>query len=260
MTRPASEVEPGGYARKQLGCGSWAIRFGHAARFEHGRRLVAPHSGGRLLDYGCGDGTFLARVADLFPDAVGADRAADHLEDDRKRFARPHPGVRFLHTSELSGPEHAGAYRVVTCMEVLEHCVPADVDVVLADLARLVATDGVVIISVPIEVGPSFVVKWAARGLAAYRGLSDYRHYERYSWREAARMVFAGSGPAIPRPTYQSPDGPFHSHYGFNWRQLRRDVRRHLTVVRTSFSPLGWLGGLASSQAWFECRRDHTNG
>lgn len=248
------EVVPGGYARKQLGGGSWAIRFGHAARFAHGRRLVAPYRGSRLLDYGCGDGTFLARVADLFPDAVGADRAADHVADAAARFAGPHPGIRFLTTRDLAAPEHAGAYRVVTCMEVLEHCVPADVDAVLADLARLVAPDGVVVVSVPIETGPSFLVKAVARRRAARRGLTDYQFYERYAWRDAARMVFAGPGTAIPRPAYQSADGPFHSHYGFNWRRLLRQVRGRFGAVRTTFSPLGWLGGLASSQAWFECR------
>jgi hypothetical protein len=92
------------------------------------------------------------------------------------------------------------------------------------------------------------------RKLAAWRGLSDYRSYERYTPRNALRMLFAGRTTALDRPIYGEPDFPYHSHYGFNWRALRERVRAHFRVERTLFSPLGFLGGLVSSQAWFVCR------
>ncbi len=136
-----TDVRPGSYAEKQLGCRSWVIRFGHQARFRCARRLAAGYRGRRLLDYGCGDGQFLATVADWFPDATGADIAEDHLADNRARFA-PLPGIRFLHTTALAGPEHEGAYGLVTCMETLEHCVPEVADAVLRDLARCCARAG----------------------------------------------------------------------------------------------------------------------
>src|SRR5689334_11293876 len=80
----------GAYARKQLYCKDRIVAWSHGSRFHTGRRLAeafagapppspSPAAGGgegggaRLLDYGCGDGTFLALVHDLFPEAVGAD-------------------------------------------------------------------------------------------------------------------------------------------------------------------------------------------
>ena len=63
-----------------------------------GRQLVAPFAGRRLLDYGCGDGTFLALVQDLFPEALGVDVAADQVADCARRFAGS-PGITFLPTS-----------------------------------------------------------------------------------------------------------------------------------------------------------------
>jgi hypothetical protein len=139
-------------------------------------------------------------------------------------------------------------------METLEHCTEPVVDRVLAELARLCTPTGRVLISVPIETGPSFVLKYMFRTMAAWRKLSEYEYYERYAIRDAFRMVVARAGTIIRRPIYGTAGREFHSHYGFNWRHLRERVRGVLRVERTVFSPLGWLGGLVSSQAWFICR------
>src|SRR4051794_17346466 len=115
-----TDISPGCYAKKQLGCRSWLIRFGHLSRFRFARRLAAGYQGQRLLDYGCGDGQFLAMVADWFPDATGADIAEAHLADNRVRFAGL-PDIRFIQTADLARAEHVGTYGLVTCMETLEH-------------------------------------------------------------------------------------------------------------------------------------------
>ena len=242
----------GRYYRKQLGCQSTIIAWSHRSRFETALRVVGP-SVRRLLDYGCGDGTFLAMAAPRVELGVGTDIDAEQLEDCRARFAELE-NLRFHALDELSDPVHEGRYDVVTCMETLEHCPDAVADIVLADLVRLVAPGGRVLISVPVEVGPTFVIKAAVRKLAALRGLSDYRHYESYSLRDALGMIFAGSEARVPRPLYGDAESPHHSHYGFNWRSMRERVRTRLDVERTLFSPLGWFGGWLSSQAWFVCR------
>ncbi|MCA1686168.1 MAG: class I SAM-dependent methyltransferase [Planctomycetia bacterium] len=245
-------VAEGHYYRKQLGCKSGIIAWSHRSRFLAGLRLIGS-TPRKLLDYGCGDGTFLAMAADRVREGWGADLAADQIRDCRGRLAS-FANLRFCTTDELAGGSHDAAYDVVTCMETLEHCTAPVVEVVLRDLARLVSTDGRVLISVPVEIGPSFLLKLVIRKAAGWRGLSDYRSYESYSPRDAFRMVFAGRNSALDRPRYGEPDAPWHSHYGFNWRALRERVRDHLTVERTVFTPLGFLGGWVSSQAWFVCR------
>jgi hypothetical protein len=111
-----------------------------------------------------------------------------------------------------------------------------------------------VIISVPIEIGPTFLVKLVIRKVAAWRNLGDYRYTESYSFRNALRMIFAGRRTTLDRPVYDAPANPWHSHYGFDWRALRDQVSDHLAIERTQFSPLGILGGWVSSQAWLVCR------
>lgn len=246
-----SAVEQGHYYRKQLGCDSGVIAWTHRARFEVGLGLIG--SPRRLIDYGCGDGTFLAMAAGRIASGWGADIDAGQTEEAARRLAG-FGTLRFCTIAALADPSHASAYDVVTCMETLEHCTEPTVQIVLRDLARLVSPDGRVVISVPIETGPTFLLKLAVRKAAAWRGLSDYRFYESYSFPNALRMIFAGRTPPVARPVYGEPGSPYHSHYGFNWKTLREKVREHLIVESTHFSPLGFSRGLASSQAWFVCR------
>jgi 2-polyprenyl-3-methyl-5-hydroxy-6-metoxy-1,4-benzoquinol methylase len=249
-------VEPGAYAKKQIHSPSRLVRWSHGSRFELARALVAPSAGGRLLDYGCGDGTFLALVHDLFPGAIGVDPAVAQTADCAKRL-RSLP-LSFT-TPDSLGPAHSGVYDVVTCMEVLEHCVETERGRVIEELARLVRPDGVVVVSVPIEVGPSLVGKQVARALAAWRGLGDYEHRETYRPSELIRMVFACAGTSVDRPSYETvgPDGSairYYGHKGFDWRVLREELRRRFTIERMTFSPMPWLESWLNSQVWFICR------
>lgn len=246
-------IEAGHYERKQLASPSRIIAWSHSSRFGVARDLLSPFAGQRLLDYGSGDGTLLKLVADMFPSAVGADPITSQVTDAQRRFADGGPS--FCTIAELHARYGPGSFDVITCMEVLEHCVAPAVEAVLDDLAALVAPDGAVMISVPIEIGPSLLFKQVVRRVAALRRLGDYAWTERYTLGELVRMTFANSATAINRPVHESPDvGPAHGHKGFNWRALEKRITTRFTIERRLFSPLGFLGGFFSSQVWFVCR------
>ena len=247
----------GHYARKQIFSRNRLVAWSHASRFALARRLVAQHAGARLLDYGSGDGTFLALVHDLFPTALGVDIEPHQVADCAERFASLR-GLTFATMDALAHPGHTATYEVVTCMEVLEHC-PADIrEGVLDDLRRVVAPLGTVIISVPIEIGPTLAAKQAVRAFAALTGLREYDTRERYTAREFLSMVFAPQRAAIPRPESAStlPDGRvvrFTGHKGFNWRVLESAVTQRFAIQRRLFSPLPAAGEWLNSQVWFVC-------
>ncbi len=251
----ADALRGGEYARKQL-FGRGLIGWSHARRFGTALRIVQPYAGTPLLDYGCGDGTFLALVRDRFPGAVGAEIDPALVEDARRRFGAG-DGLRFIHTGEVPAlPD--GGFGVVTCMEVLEHCTAEIAEGVIGQLRRLVAPDGVVIVSVPVETGPALLVKTAARAAAGLRGVSGYQDRERHTAGELARMVFAGAGTRIHRPVYETrfPDGApnrYHGHKGFNWRQLAARLERDFYLADVRFSPVPVLGRLLNSQVWMTC-------
>jgi 2-polyprenyl-3-methyl-5-hydroxy-6-metoxy-1,4-benzoquinol methylase len=217
------------------------------------RRLVADGASGRLLDYGCGDGTFVAMVHDAFADVRGIDVEPSQIEDCRTRLGGL-PGVTFAMTSSLTSAD-VGAWTVVTCMEVLEHCLEPERRRILDELARLCAPGGRVIVSVPIETGPSLPGKQFFRALAGMRGLGDYAHRERYSLGEMLRSV---AGLPVARVTYQGAGaaGPFtyYGHKGFAWRDVEREIAGRLAIEARLFSPLPWAGALLNSQVWFVCR------
>jgi SAM-dependent methyltransferase len=246
----ADRIADGHYARKQLHCPSRVVAWSHGSRFELARALVKPYAGGRLLDYGCGDGTFVAMVHALFAEARGADVDPHQIEACRRRLGDLR-GVSFGLTSDTAG---GPAWTVITCMEVLEHCLETERRRILEELASKCAPQGRVIISVPIETGPSLLVKQCVRAVAGLRGLGDYAYRERYS---AVEMIRGVAGLSVPRVLYTGAGatGPFsyYGHKGFDWRDVEREVAERFRIERRLFTPVRLTGRFANSQAWFVC-------
>jgi 2-polyprenyl-3-methyl-5-hydroxy-6-metoxy-1,4-benzoquinol methylase len=245
----------GDYARKQIYCPSRVVAWSHGSRFRLAARLASVAAGGRLLDYGCGDGTFMALTHGTFAEAVGADIDAKQLAECARRLADL-PGLVFVQTADLYGPQHDRAYEVVTCMEVLEHCVDAERVRVLDHLRGLMAPGGHLVISVPIEIGPSLAGKQFFRAVAAWRGHGDYQYRETYSPRELLAATLARPNLARAHHHVDTPSGTIEycGHKGFDWRILEREIQERFVVQRRLFTPLGPLGPLLNSQVWFVCK------
>jgi hypothetical protein len=144
-------------------------------------------------------------------------------------------------------------------MELLEHC-PDDIQVTVLDqIAEVTAPGATVVISAPIEIGPTLVAKQSARALVALGGPREYDTRERYHAGEFLRMVLAGPGTAIRRDEYEGDGGSrFTGHKGFNWRRLQTTIERRFNMERRLFSPLPLFGGWLNSQVWFVCRKPAT--
>lgn len=260
MTPPPRDLlEQGHYARKQIFSRNAIVAWSHGRRFAVARELAAARAGGALLDYGCGDGTFVVLAHDAFRETVGADIDTRQVQGCVERLGSL-ADVQFVTIDALREPRHRERYDAVVCMEVLEHC-PADVQpAVLDDLARLAKPDAVVVISVPIEIGPTLIVKQAVRAMAAVSGLTEYAHRERYRPAELLRMVLAADASPIPRQEIvaTTPEGAtvrFHGHKGFNWHTLERLVTGRFIVERRFYSPVRLTGPWLNSQVWFMCRK-----
>jgi SAM-dependent methyltransferase len=254
-------VRSGHYAKKQIHSRSALISWSHRGRFATGLRLAREVGGARVLDYGSGDGTFLAMLlgsdpafgADPIELAVGAELHRSLVEECRKRFDND-ARLRFDLVADLSRPEMQESFDTVYCMEVFEHVV--DSAPILDRLHRLLVPGGSLVISVPIETGLPLIVKQVVRTVAGWRGIGHYPGTTGYSGMELLRSVFAGSSQHITRPVFSHPDGTtFHDHKGFNWRVLRALIAERFELIQQTTSPIGALGPQLGTQRWFIARK-----
>jgi SAM-dependent methyltransferase len=256
MSMLLDAVRAGFYAQKQINSRSRLIAWSHRGRFATGLRLAREVGGSRTLDYGCGDGTFLALLMNGEPApriAVGAELTTAIVADCRERL-KTQKGLHFMLIEDLERPAHQGAYDAIYCMEVLEHVI--DPATMLDTFKRLLAPGGTLMISVPIETGIPVVVKQIVRRIAGWRGVGHYPGTTGYTFLEMIRSVLAGSTQHITRPVITAEDGrTFHDHKGFNWRVLRRLVTAQFELVRESTSPVEWLGPQLGTQRWLIARK-----
>jgi SAM-dependent methyltransferase len=247
-------VSGGHYAQKQILSRDKLVAWSHARRFATALTLARSFSGKRILDYGSGDGTFLAlaMMADSPPAAaVGAELLDAVIDDCRARYSAE-PRMTFVRAESLDTAEHARHYDAVFCMEVLEHVF--DWEPELARMARLLTPGGTLVVSVPVETGIPVVIKQVVRTVAGWRKIGHYPGTTSYTWSELAAALFAGRTQHVKRPVFDFGGGPAHDHKGFNWRVLHERVSRQFNVVRIVASPFSWLGPDLATQVWFIAR------
>ena len=259
---PASITTPdrlrgGHFARKQLFCRDPFIAWSHRRRYEVALDVVRRLRPTRLLDYGCGDGTFLTMLCESSETpsiAIGAEIDRSQVEDCRARLGG-YSNLQFLLVDELYRPEYRDTYDVIVCMEVLEHVV--DVDPVLDHLNKLLRPGGRLVISVPVETGLPLIIKQIARTAAGWRGLGDYPGTGSYTLPEFCAALTAGPRRQLNRLVHRHADGTgFHDHKGFNWMALKDAVGRRFTIHNIFGSPVAWLSPQLGSQAWLVASKD----
>src|SRR2546430_8844702 len=90
-------LRDGHYAKKQLFCGLWLISWSHRRRFAVGLELARKFPGRRVLDYGSGDGAFLALLMSkpyAPSEAIGGELQRNVVEECSARLGNPR--LRFL--------------------------------------------------------------------------------------------------------------------------------------------------------------------
>src|ERR1051326_963191 len=249
-------IQEGHFAKKQLFSRNRLIAWSHRRRLQVGLELAQEFNGKRVLDYGCGDGSFLAMLMQGSAPplaAVGVEVDPRVIADNRKRFSDQR-AVDFELENELDKLSEPSTFDVVICMEVLEHMI--EIEPLLERFARLLTPSGKLLVSVPVETGPPLLLKQAARRLAGWRGIGDYPGTTSYTLRELIKGLLAnGKRQHIIRPIHTGSDGRrFHDHKGFNWMRLRNLMGGRFYLEKTRTSPVG-LSPLLASQIWFLLRK-----
>jgi SAM-dependent methyltransferase len=219
------------YRQQTLESRNPIARFAHRTRYRHSLDHVARsvRDTGVVLDYGCGDGTFLNALAEQRPDLTlyGFDPESNHQPE------------RYTLINDVDEVD-AGSVDMVCCYETLEHLYDKEIAELLDHTTRVLVEGGEVSISVPIIGGPTLLLKELNR-VVMFRRRSDY------SPGELLRAAFLGQ--AAPRP-----DDIRVTHKGFDFRVLAARLQEELTVVERAWSPFGFLPWWGNSQAFYLLR------
>ena len=153
---------------------------------------TGPLAGRQVLDVGCGGGLLAEAMARKGAHVTGIDLAEDLLQVARLHALDAGVELRYVRESaETHVLQHAGAYDVVTCMEMLEH-VP-DPAAVIEALAQLVRPGGQVFVSTlnrtlksyaMAVVGAEYILRLLPRGTHTYEKFirpSELRQWARAS-------------------------------------------------------------------------------
>ena len=120
------------------------IHYEHLQRYLFAQQFVR---GKRVVDLGSGEGYGAFLLARDATSVVGVDIDAAAISHARSRYSHLRPNLSFTEGSITAVPLDGRSFDIVVCFETLEHV--TDHDALLAEAARLLAPDGVFVVSTP---------------------------------------------------------------------------------------------------------------
>ena len=122
--------------------------------------------------------------------------------------------------------------------------------VILDEIVRYCRPGARVVITVPIEVGPSLVGKQIGRYLA---GLRRPYGYETYTMRELASAALLWNTRAFDS-SHADKNAVGTGHKGFDFRDVEAALRARMQIEQAVYSPLPGLGPMLNSTVMWRCR------
>ncbi len=223
------------YSKLTIGSRSKLKRFSHSRRFRTAVTLIGPSAGDRILDYGTGDGYLLTLLHNASPETtiVGYEPVPAMYSELVAQLAST-PGVEAVQNLTCG----LTPFNKIACLEVLEHLQDKDIELALSNMRALLATEGAVVVSVPLEIGPSAVLKNIIR-IALGQAEEDT------SFSNLLRSLF---GAKVSRKLY----GDTYGHMGFDYRKLEYMFHKAgFQIKYKSFSPFPMLRSIINSQVLY---------
>lgn len=185
------------------------------------------NAGGSYADVGCGDGfvTIQAARAVRCAHCVGYDFNPEVLDLGRMLY----PEIDFRRWNPSNEPPPDEKYSVVTCLETLEH-VP-DLRSTLRSLLSI--TEHLLLLTVPVEVGPIGLAKFAAKVVMGRETLTAEHEGSKLDY---FRTLLRGD--SVSRFRVHPEDGHWKLHTGFDHREIH-GILEALAVRFRTFTR-GW--------------------
>lgn len=209
-------------------------RFSHQKRFDIALKLLVIEGNDDILDFGTGDGFMLNKLLSKNPRSIVGYEPIEHQYKQLKEFI-DNKNVEI--TNELDNIE-AKRFDKVCCLEVLEHMTENNQRLILAQIKRILKNGGRLVISVPIEIGLSGLLKNIAR------------YYLRQAHPNATVLNIIKS--FFRMKVDRGQKAYISSHVGFDYHDLENIITSSgYEIKRKCFSPLTAMRGFLNSQVFY---------
>jgi SAM-dependent methyltransferase len=238
------------YSQRILQQGNYLTRLAHRSRFGNVLDVINSAQYTQALDYGCGDGWLLKTAYDqnLVKAGLGVDIDPQMISACQELFAAL-PSFEFCQPQEISEKISPRSCDLIFCTETLEHV--EEPERILEQMLFYSKPGATMVISVPIEIGPSLLFKQMGRYFANRKGGYGY---ERYQLRELlAASIFWDTNSF---PSSHSLKSPMRGHKGFDYRKIDKLLKQTVTVEQEILSPFPGFGHLLNSTIIWICRVD----
>jgi hypothetical protein len=223
------------------------VRYPHRKRIAMGVHAASHGNPSAVLDYGAGDGKVLIEALEghLLPDVqvVAYEPIARYQDQIRDGAQAAGVADRIEIVSDRSMLLGRSFDRVL-CLSVLEH-MPISERVAFYDLCDAVVTDeGRIVVDIPVEIGPTLLVKVLARRTIKGRA-KEWGNLD---------LLRASLGAIVFDPARFDPANDatwIHDHRGFDYRLLRREACARFDLVTQTATPMGLLPAPLGNQEAF---------
>jgi len=200
----------------------------------------------RLLDYGAGDGHLLVEAVrkGLETERITVYEPVEEFSRQLLEKIAEHDLVdRVRLVTERSELKHE-AFDYISCLGVLEHMPLPERQAFYDTCEATLSPVGEILIDVPVEIGPSLLIKNLGRLFLKGRD----REYE------STELIRIAAGGTVYDPGRFDPSDQrtwIHHHKGFDYRLLRRELAYRFDVVAERTTPLATLPGPIGNQEIF---------
>jgi 2-polyprenyl-3-methyl-5-hydroxy-6-metoxy-1,4-benzoquinol methylase len=227
------------YSKLTVDNNSAIKRFTHNRRFALAIDLLNCNACNSVLDYGTGDGYFLISLKNKCPNVVafGYEPEFSMFEQllSNLHYSNCVDKISVLQSlDELSGKK----FERITCFEVLEHLDKNMQKKALQNMKKFLKQDGLLVISIPIEVGFSSLIKNILRLILG----------QKHDATNMKNIIKAFWGIPIERESLLY----IPSHIGFNFHDLEKIfLEEDLIVAQKYYSPFKYFGSIINSQVFY---------
>lgn len=211
-------------------------RFTHNSRFKIAQKILKNNNSNRVLDYGTGDGEFLKQLYENFPelnDISAYEPLVERYDEVAKNISSYNKISVYRNIKDIDKK-----FDTIFCMEVFEHLNFKISMQALENISCLLNDRGLLIVSIPIEIGLGGFLKNLVR-------IAIRQTHEGTNLKNLFKILF---GLKIVRNN----DVDFiASHIGFSHVDLESLVKKAgFNIIKKTYSPFPYFGSSFNSQVF----------